>query len=114
MAGNISMSLRVSSKLDAVKARFPGAVDTIMAAGGERTIAYAKANHPWQNRTGQTEASPHMEKTGEHAYTLIFGGASIFLEYGTVHMPPYSWIRPAIAATQDSIAQGFTKLGSYL
>jgi hypothetical protein len=113
MPANISVTLS-TARLAEVAARFPGAVDTVMAAGAERTVAYAKGHHPWQNRTGGTEASAHVEHTGSHQFTLVFGGASIFLEHGTVHMPPYPWVFPAIRATQHDIAGSMAKLGSHL
>lgn len=111
---NVSMSLRVTNRADAVAKRFPGALDAVMSAGAERTAAYARAHHPWQNRTGGTEQSVHVEHAGDHQFTVVADNASIFLEYGTIHMPPYPFLRPAIRATQDSYAASFEKLASHL
>lgn len=113
MPSTLNVTLNMA-RLGEVAKRFPGAVDTVMSAGAARTVAYAQAHHPWQNRTGQTEASAHVEHTGSHAFTLVFGGASIFLEHGTVHMPPYPWVWPAIRATQSDIAASMSQLGSHL
>lgn len=99
--------------LPAIQARFPGAVRTVKSAGAERIAQYARDNHPWQNQTGETEASIHMEEDGDD-FTVVFGGASIFLEWGTVNMPPYSYIRPAVDAVRPSIEDGFSRLEEHL
>lgn len=112
MAG-ISVEVR-ADRFPEVLARFPGAVDAVLSAGVERAAQYAQDHHPWQNQTGETEASVHMEQTGAHEFSLVAAGASLYLEYGTIHMPPYSFLRPAVAATAPSIISGFTKLESHL
>jgi hypothetical protein len=61
----------------------------------------ARHNHPWQNRTGQLEASvfaAEPEFRGDHIYALW--GAhwpALYLEYGTVKMDAYPFLRPAAA-----------------
>jgi HK97 gp10 family phage protein len=73
-----------------------------MAVVGNVTKAAAseaRANHPWQNRTGQLEDSifaAEPEYKGEEI--VSFWGAhfpALFLEYGTVKMPAYPFLRPA-------------------
>ena len=61
----------------------------------------ARANHPWQNQTGQLEVSifaAEPEMKGDHVYA-IWGAhfPALFLEYGTVKMQPYPFLRPAAA-----------------
>jgi HK97 gp10 family phage protein len=104
----------VMDALPAVAARLPGAVDAVLSAGMERMAQYARANHPWQNRTGETEASIHMEKTGDHEFAVVAGGASIFLEWGTVNMPPFPFLQPAFDATEPSIEDGLGRLEEHL
>jgi hypothetical protein len=97
--------------LPALIARFPGAVDAVLAAGMERVAQYGIDNHPWQNETGYTESTIHSERgPGPHEWLAVFGGASIYLEWGTVHMPPFPTIQPAWDATEPSIEEGFARL----
>lgn len=100
--------------LPEVIARLPGALDAVLSAGAERTAAYARANHPWENRTGETEGSIHVEAAGPHRFQVVAGGASLFLEFGTVHMPPYPFLLPAFLATQGSMDEGYAKLEAAL
>lgn len=60
---------------------------------------YARAEHPWQNDTGQLETSifaAEPELKGDHVYA-IWGAhfPALYLEYGTVKMRPYPFLRPA-------------------
>jgi len=60
---------------------------------------YARANHPWHSETGQLEASifaAEPEYRGDHIFA-IWGAhyPALFLEYGTVNMPAYPFLRPA-------------------
>lgn len=64
---------------------------------------YARRNHPWKNRTGDLElgifaAEPKIE--GDVVRGL-WGAPSpaLYLEMGTVKMPPYPFLRPAADAT---------------
>src|SRR5260221_2579443 len=91
-------------------ARFPGGVDAVHSAGMVRVVEYARENHPWENQTGETEASMHMEQTGDHEFAAVFGGASIYLEWGTVNMPPFTFIQPAWDAVEPSIEDGLDRL----
>lgn len=107
---NAAELVMVRNTLPALIARFPGAVDAVLSAGMENMAEYARDNHPWQNQTGETEASIHMEQEGPHEFAAVFGGASIFLEYGTVNMPPFPFIQPAWDATEPSIEDGLDRL----
>src|SRR5260221_14182005 len=93
-------------------ARLPGAVDAVLSAGMERVAEYARQNHPWQNQTGQTEASIHMEQTGDHEFAAVAGGAMIYLEWGTVNMPPFPTMAPAYDAVEPSIEQALQGMGN--
>jgi hypothetical protein len=72
--------------------------NTIRAAT-QAAARIARDNHPWQSETGQLESSvfaAEPEWKGDHIYA-IWGAHSpaLFLEYGTVKMPPYPFLRPA-------------------
>ena len=59
----------------------------------------ARANHPWNNDTGQLEASifaAEPEVKAGHIYA-IWGAhfPALYLEYGTVKMDPFPFLRPA-------------------
>jgi hypothetical protein len=101
--------------LPQVIARLPGAVDAVLSAAViERMPAYARANHPWENRTGYTESTIRGEKTGPHEFSFLGGGAMIFLEWGTIHMHPYPTMRPAFDAVKPSMDDGLGRLEEYL
>jgi len=104
----------IKNDLPLMIARFPGAVDAVHSAGMERVAQYGKDNHPWQNESGETEASIHSEQTGPHEFSAVFGGASIFLELGTVNMPPFPFIQPAWDAIEPSIEDGLSRLAERL
>jgi HK97 gp10 family phage protein len=100
--------------LPAVIQRLPGAVDAVLSAGAQRMADYARANHPWHNVTGQTEASIRMEASGAHEFSFLGGGALPFLEWGTIHMPPFPTMRPAFDAVKPSIDDGLSRLTEQL
>jgi hypothetical protein len=109
MANSVEV-ITVMNILPEVLARFPGAVDAVLSAGTERMAAYGKANHTWQNRTGETEASMRSEQTGPHEWAFVAGGAMQWLEWGTIHMPPFPTIQPAYDAIEPSIEDGLGRL----
>jgi len=104
----------VYNRTQEVLARYPGAIDAVLSAGADRVVEWARTNHPWQNQTGETEASIHMEKVGEHQFAAVGGGALPFLEWGTVHMPPFPTMKPAYDAVVPSILQSFGLLEALL
>lgn len=110
MAGTTVEIVVLEDLLPAIIARFPGAVDAVLSAGTLRMVEYAKTNHPWQNETGETEASLRMEKAGDHEFSFLGGGAMPFLEWGTVKMPPFPTMQPAFDATLPSIEDGLSHL----
>lgn len=113
MADNVEVVV-LFDLLPAVIARFPGAVDAVLSAGAENIAQYAIANHPWQNETGETEASIHSEQTGDHEFSAVAGGAMIYLEWGTIHMPPFPTMQPAYDAVYPSIEAGLGALTEHL
>jgi len=74
-------------------------VNTVRTAT-QAAARYARANHPWQSRhEGGLEDSifaAEPEIKGDHVYA-IWGAhwPALYLEYGTVKMPPYPFLRPA-------------------
>ncbi len=111
MAGGGAMEVvTIFNHLPQIAERFPGALDAVLAAGAERVAEYAQQNHPWQNQTGETEASIHSEKTGDHEWEVQAGGAMVYLEFGTVNMPPFPTMQPAYDAIYPSIEEGLSKL----
>lgn len=58
---------------------------------------YARAHV--QVLTGVTQDSIHTETEGD-SVSILSGGASLFLEYGTIHMRAYPFLRPAMDAAE--------------
>jgi HK97 gp10 family phage protein len=102
MASTVEFTV-IYDHLPALVERLPGAVNAVMAAGTERMAAYARANHPWQNRTGYTESTLRSEQSGPQEFSFLGGGAMPFLEWGTIHMPPFPTMQPAFDAVKPSI-----------
>ncbi len=102
------------NKIPELAARFPGALDAVLSAAMERVVEYAVANHPWNNETGETEASIRMEALGDHAFAAVAGGAMIFLEFGTIHMPPFPTMGPAYDATYPEMIDSLQRLGDHI
>lgn len=70
--------------------------------------AYAKANHPWKNDTGETEATTDaqvVKATKELVVIALFTGTdySQFLELAKGGK--YAWLFPAILANEGQIMQ---------
>lgn len=96
--------------LPEIAARFPGALDAVMSAGAERIAEYGREHHPWQNQSGETEGSIAAEHSGDHEWEVQAGGASVYLEFGTIHMPPFPFLQPAYDAVYPSIEEGLQRL----
>jgi HK97 gp10 family phage protein len=104
----------IRNVLPTITHRFPGAVDAVLSAGTERMAEFAETHHPWQNRTGETEASIHSEQTGDHEFAFIGGGAMVWLEWGTINMPPFPTMQPAYDAVEPSVEDGLSRLAEKL
>lgn len=66
---------------------------------GEEVAETARTSHPWNNVTGETEASIQVTETGVTA-----GGASIYLEFGTSKMAARPFLRPAADSANGDAA----------
>lgn len=73
-----------------------------MTSISEKMLAYAQANRPWNDRTGDARAMmAFFPGQSGNAATIVgqhrvpYGG---FLETGTAHMQPYPIIRPTLEA----------------
>ncbi len=42
------------------------------------------------------------------------GGASVYLEFGTINMPPFPFLQPAYDAVYPSIEEGLARLMEHL
>lgn len=89
---------------EAVEARVAAAAMAGVKAIAELAADHARANHPWKNRTEETEASifvgePHITPADVVRCPWGAAGAAVFLEYGTAKMPAYPFLRPAQDAT---------------
>jgi hypothetical protein len=81
--------------LEGLEARTAAVIRNVTRAAAD----IARANHPWLNRTGQLEASVFAAEPRRHGDKIfaIWGAhfPALFLEYGTVKMEPYPFLRPA-------------------
>jgi hypothetical protein len=72
----------------------------------EEVAMHAKAVHPWQSESGETEASIHVEQRGTDT-VVVAGGAAMFLEFG-LHpgggMTPRPFMRPAADSASGATA----------
>lgn len=87
------------AKLAAVGAASLIGVKEAVKADAEEVAQIARTEHPWNNVTGETEASIQPTETGVTA-----GGASFYLELGTSKMAARPFMRPA--ADSASLAAG--------
>ena len=64
---------------------------------------------------GETEASIRSEQEGDRLHQVaLFGGAALFLEFGTVYMPPFPYIIPATDITRPKWIDMWLSLEAYL
>lgn len=65
-----------------------------------------KANHPWENQTGEAEAGLYAMATGGSNPSIVAGGKAphqIFLELGTRFMAPRAIIGPTLKAYHPKV-----------
>jgi hypothetical protein len=80
-------------------------------------VAHAKASHPWQNRTGDTEATTKatVEEMQDRLVTLVYAETpySKFLELA--HEGRWSWLYPSVKAMEPRfyriLGEEFTHVG---
>lgn len=76
MAGRVHIAWAESpeslaNQLEAWWGRVEGRLSSEITAAGQTILAYAKASHPWQNRTGAAEAGLSMQvEQGRDSITL--------------------------------------------
>ncbi len=81
---------------DAIRNRIYGDIDTRMRAAGQAAVARAQALVPV--RTGHLKSSiGYIYRQSDHTLQLYADAMyAIFVEYGTRHMRPQPYIRPAL------------------
>lgn len=81
---------------DKIRAAIYGNIDTRMRAAGQAIVARAQALAP--QRTGQLRASiGYVYRQQDHTLQIYADAMyAIFVEYGTRHMVPHPYIRPAL------------------
>lgn len=85
----------------------------IVAAAGVAVVSkdvgeYAKANHPFQNQTGNLEASIHplpVEIKGDYVIGYVQAGMEYapHVEFGTSRSAPYPYLNPAVKANRENL-----------
>lgn len=90
--------------LPEIIARFEDVARQIVAKAALDVESHAKTNHPWHNRTGQTQAAIHAHQAEDPLHWLVETGTDhdLYLEFGTVHMPPFPFMTPAADAIDPS------------
>ena len=107
---NIEVS-GVKACIDTLTLSVSGMVSQAQAAGEEIAALlkdYAKNNHPWQNVTGETEATTDaqvVEATTQLVTVALFTGTdySQFLELA--RDGKWAWLWPAIIANEGAIME---------
>ena len=88
-------------------------VKTIVQAAGIAVVSkeiaeYAKATHPFQNQTGNLEASIHplpVEVVGNVVTGYVQAGEHYapYVEFGTSRSASYPYLNPAVKANRDNL-----------
>lgn len=87
--------------------RMAEVIKQLKDAGPAHAKAIAEVVHTYAYEnvnvlTGFTQESIRTESDGD-TVTVFAGGASLFLEYGTVNMPAFPFVRPAIQAGVEAM-----------
>ena len=96
---------------DAMRSAVVRALPSALASGGRLVAAYAKANHPYTNRTYRLQTYTEYqftEGTFETGYRVRVDGGMFYgsyVELGTSRNRPYPFLRPAWLAEGDTVAQ---------
>lgn len=110
MTGTAGVVANLAAYLVAARAAYLAAAAEI----AELLKAYALENHPWQNRTGDTEASIDAQIVDVTDLEIIIAVAAgmdydVFLELA--HGGNWAWLWPAVMANQDEILAIVAKHG---
>ena len=73
--------------------RIEDKIDSAMQDGAERILT--RAQGVVRVRSGETRDSGRVEQVGPMHWRVVFGGAAIYLEFGTAHHPAYPFIVPS-------------------
>jgi len=95
------------NKLGALKGVLQNVEESELDTAAKVAEEYAR-DHV-QVLTGQTQASIHTEINSSSSIDLIAAGASLFLEYGTVHMRAFPFMRPAMDAAEQVVVADHIK-----
>jgi HK97 gp10 family phage protein len=99
------------NRFPALRAALPSEAARAEQDGAEAVADYARSHHPWENRTGETEASIHAEPLPTRSgWQVVAGGASLYLEFGTIHMHPFPFLGPAVQAVQSDYHARFSRV----
>ncbi len=99
------------NNLPRIIARLPDAASSHVEDSAHAVAEHAVVHHPWHNVTGETEASIHAEQDGDRFHWAAIGsGALIYLEWGTIHMPPFPTFAPAADAIRPKWDNGWRAL----
>lgn len=100
----------VRKQLEAFRDKMLEAIDYNVTANAKMLEAYAKANKPWENRTGQAQQRLQgtAQRTAPTEWTITLShGVSygIFLEL--CHEAKYAIIQPTIIAKSGDVMRSF-------
>ena len=97
--------------VDAMRSAVVRALPPALAAGGRLVAAFAKANHPYANRTFRLQTNTEYQFTEgsfEAGYRVRVDGGmpyGSFVENGTIRSRPYPFMWPAWRAMRDTVAE---------
>jgi hypothetical protein len=92
--------------LDKMQARWEQGIDAAAEEIAHLLEAYAKSNHLWTPRTGNTDNSTKgtvAERTREYVLVVLSAGMEydVFLE--TARQGKWAWLWPAVEANRENI-----------
>lgn len=97
--------------VDAMRGALSRALPPALTAGAKVVAAYAKANHPYTNRTFRLQTHTEWQFTDgslQSGYVIqVHGGMPYgsFVEEGTSRNRPYPYLRPAWLAMGQTMAE---------
>lgn len=95
MAGMWEVGWQVRrDRTNEVMAIIEGKIDTALEDGCTRIMT--RAQGVVRVRSGATRDSGTVVRIGPMNYQVKFGGAGLYLEFGTAHMPAYPFLIPSV------------------